>query len=217
MTVEEIRIFINAITNRDQTGNSVTPDELNSYLGRANEDLFRVEVGLREQPNGLINFDNSQVSSDSLSTFLKEEQLTGISGLFLLPADYRHAVSGTNPANGKIITYLTKREFDEILTDAINIPTDKYPFGTFVDGKMKIAPATVSPIDFSYLRKPAIPIWGFTVVNDEAVYNPATSVQLEWRDIMHISFARIILGYMGINFRDEELLQYAEMVKAKGE
>ncbi len=216
MTVEEIRVFINAIANRDQTGNSVSPDEYNSYLARANEDLFRKEVGLRELANGTIFFDNSQVSTDALLPFLVPSQLVGTNGVFTLPADYRHAVSATNVANNKIITFLTKREYDETIIDPINFPTDLYPSATFLSGKLNVAPKTVSPIEFNYLRKPAVPFWNYNIINDEAVYDPSGSTQLEWKDIMHITFSRLILGYVGINFRDEELLQYAELIKVKG-
>ena len=216
MNVEELRLFINALANREQTGNSLSPNEYNSYLARANEDLFRKEVGIREQPNGTIFFDNSQVSTDALLPFIKESPITVINGFANLPTDYRHTVSATNSVNNKIVTFLTKREFDEILTDSINFPTDIYPCATFVQGELKLRPLTTTSLNFTYLRKPAVPFWNYTIINDEPVYDPTGSVQIEFPEITHITFARLILGYMSIQFRDADLLQYAMKVQAAG-
>lgn len=214
MTVEELRIFINAIANKDQTGNSVTPDQYNAYLARANEDKFKQEVGYRMQADGSVYFDSNQVSTDALESFLSEAPLIGIAGLYTLPGPYRHRVSLLTDVDEKI-TFLDKQQFDAILNDPIDFPTDKYPYACMYNGKIRVAPLTVTSIKLSYLRKVLTPIWGFTIVNDEAIYNPVTSVQLEWPDIYHIDIARLILGYMGIQFNDVMLSQYAKMVEVK--
>lgn len=210
MTVEQLRVFINAICNKDQTGNALSPDQYNSYLARANEDKFKQEAGYRLKQDGTIFFDASQVSTDALGPFLKETPLTGISGMFTMPADYRHAISSLT-ADDHIITMLTKQQFDSTKNDPIDFPTDKYPISCMYAGKLRVEPVSVTPINFSYLRKPAIPFWDFTIVNDEPIYAPATSVQLEWDDIFHIDIARFILSYMGVQFNDQFLSQYNQI------
>lgn len=208
MTVEEIRIFIYAIANRDQTGNSPVPQEFNSYLARANEELFN--SGLRIEDNGIISFDASQVSTDAYAPFLLDIALNGAAGVFVFPADYRHTVSVDRA--GRPVTMLTKNQYDQILIDPITPPTDKYPYSAIFNNRLNVSPAT-NLVRFSYLKKPNIPVWGFNIVNDEPVYDASTSTQLEWPDFIHLYYCKIILAYMGFNFRDNELVQYSQLMK----
>lgn len=219
MTVEELRIFINAIANRDQTGNSVTPDEYNSYLARANEDKFRIETGIREVQTP-IYFQNSQLSTDALAPFIERGfSITGTSGVFILPSNYRHAISmfyidGTG--RSRTITALNIDEYDAIQGNPVKPPTAEYPYATQYGNLINVSPATIAVIRLSYLRKPAVPKWGYITSQDEPVYDPLTSVQMEWNEEYQIDVARIILGYMGINFQDAFLYQAIEAQKAKG-
>lgn len=221
MTVEELRNFINAIANKDQTGNSMTPEEYNVYLQRSTDDKLRIELGLRENAdlNSKIHFDNNQISTDAMRPFMNSVPIVAAPpGEFAVPTDYWHHRKSIHLLNGKIkpITVLGDDEFDDIQDDAIKPPSLEYPYAKFEGTKFVVVPNTIPTITFRYLKKPTYPVWGYTIVNDEAVYNAATSVQLQWEDKYHIDIARIILAYLGINFRDEELLQYAMVTKAQG-
>ncbi len=217
MTLEDLRVFINATANRDQTGNSVSPKEYNSYLKRANEDKFRIETGLREKPTPIF-FQSNQLSTDALRPFIEEAPLVGVSGVFTIPSDYRHAVSLSYVKSGetKIITALNTDEFKAKKMDKTAPPTVDYPFATQRKDKIILAPDSIANISLDYLRKPVDPLWAYTVSNDEEVYDSANSVQLEWADIYHIDIARIICSYMGIQFRDIDFYQYSEKVKTEG-
>lgn len=220
MTVEELRIFINAIANKDQTGNAMTPSEYNSYLARANEDKFRMEYGIRERgPNKPIYWQNSQDSTDALRPFiLTSTILTAGPNIIPLPANYVHFVAAANYVDGlpQPITIVNRDEMNQVRIDPIAFPTEDYPYGTIDGNTILVYPSSIDRIDLTYLRRPTQPVWGYTIVNDEAIYNPATSTQLEWKEMYHIDIARFILSYIGINFRDQELLTYAEQIKATG-
>ena len=209
MTVEEIRFFVFSVSNRDQTGNSLTPNEYNSYLGRANEELFN--LGLRIEDNGTRTFNSAQVSADTYSPFLKEIPLTGIAGVFNFPSDYRHTVSA-NTTLSRPVTVVTKNQFYQILIDHVNFPTLQYPYATILNGSFFVQPS-MTDITFCYLRKPAVPFWNWTVINDEEVYNPVGSVQLEYPDFIHLYFCKILLGYIAPQFRDMELEQISQLMK----
>lgn len=220
MTVEELRIFINAIANKDQTGNSMTPDEYNSYLARANEDKFRFEYGLRERgPQNPIYFQSNQNSTDALRTFITNTTIASAAPtIYVLPTNYVHFISCANFVGNspRPVTFVNRDEMNQIQVDPIAFPTEDYPYGTIEGGQMIVYPNTIGQVYFTYLRRPTTPVWGYTIINDEAVYNAATSTQLEWNSVYHIDIARLILGYLGINFRDADLLTYAEQVKANG-
>ncbi len=219
MTVEELRLFIFSIANKDQTGNLPTPEQYNVFLARAVEDKFRLEYGLRQVDNG-VYYQNSQNSTDALSKFITVTPTVALlPGTFVLPANYVHLSSLSHIDDGKyrVITVLNEDEWNNRLSNPITPPTLKYPIAKFVAGTLIVYPTTIASVNIAYLRKPVNPVWGSTIVNDEPVYNAATSTQIEFPDIYHIDIARIILSYLGIEFKDMELLQYAEMGKNTGQ
>lgn len=219
MTVEELRQFIYTIANKDLTGDLPTPGEFNNLMARAVEDKFRIEYGLREVQNN-VYFQSSQNSTDALNKFLVATQLTAvIPGIFTLPTNYVHLSSLSHvDSSGKthIIVVLNDDEWSNRLTNPVVPPSTEYPIAKFVSGSLIVYPQSITNINITYLRKPANPVWGYTVVNDEPTYNPATSTQIEFADIYHIDIARIILSYMGIQFRDGDLLQYGQVTKNQG-
>jgi len=63
-----------------------------------------------------------------------------------------------------------------------------------------------------YMRKPIKPVYAYNVVGGRViVYNPANSVQLEWRsnDVNKILLKALLS--IGINLSDQEVSQFAEM------
>lgn len=219
MNVNQLKEFIYSIANKDQSGNLPTPEQFNLYLARANEDKFRIEYGLREQAGNEKFWQASQNTTDALSKFVVFGALTSVAqGKFSLPANYVHmsSLSWFNGTKRVSVMIINDDEYANLISNPIIPPTNDYPIARFVSYQVWTDPPLPS-LDASYLRMPVTPVWGYNIVNDEPVYDPATSVQLEWADIYHIDFAAIILGYMGIQFREQELEQYAIKVQQTGQ
>ncbi len=64
---------------------------------------------------------------------------------------------------------------------------------------------------FTYLRRPATPVLGFTQVGRVVTYNPNTSTQLEWTDSYINDLIARALKYLGLNMSDAELSQFAQV------
>jgi hypothetical protein len=47
-------------------------------------------------------------------------------------------------------------------------------------------------------------------------YDAAGSTEYEWPEHLHMDLTRIIMGYIGINMREDQLEQYAEIHKQQG-
>ena len=63
-----------------------------------------------------------------------------------------------------------------------------------------------------YMRKPIKPVYAYTIVGGRnIVYDPATSVQLEWRDNDITTILLKALASIGINMSDQEVSQFAEL------
>lgn len=64
----------------------------------------------------------------------------------------------------------------------------------------------------TYFRRPRKPVFGYSVISGRViVYDPNTSVQLEWRDTEIIPILLKALSSVGINLSDQEISQFAEL------
>ena len=103
-----------------------------------------------------------------------------------------------------------------ILSSSIVKPTHRFPRLAFYNDYIQFYPKNIGRVIFTYLRQPKLPVWGYTVVNNSAVYNPATSVDIESPDETQNEICMMALSYLGISIRDGELTQYAQQLKAEG-
>jgi hypothetical protein len=62
-----------------------------------------------------------------------------------------------------------------------------------------------------YMKRPIKPVYGYTVVGRQIVYNPETSTQLQWRDTDIDTILLKALSSIGINLSDQEVSQFAEL------
>ncbi len=161
------------------------------------------------------------------------------SGEAIIPDDYFH-VSSIRYKRLKNIDCATEERFSEVeilteqqftsrLTKEITAPTYKNPVCTFYNGFIQFAPKDLQYVDFIYLRRPVTPYLDYYidpvtdayVFVDENVINTGTGVmsltkELDWAEDVHQDIINNILSRIGINIRENQLLQYAEMLKAKG-
>jgi hypothetical protein len=86
-------------------------------------------------------------------------------------------------------------------------PNRKYPIGTIQNSKLYVQPAGYTKCVFTYLRQPVTPVFGYTIVDDEPIYDPATSVELEWPEQVHDAFVDELVKYFAITFQSEFSLQ----------
>ena len=72
-------------------------------------------------------------------------------------------------------------------------------------------PTTItSGITVDYIRKPADPLWNFTVgTGSSYVYSPDTSINFELHDAEQTELILKILLYAGVVIKDPQLIQVA--------
>jgi hypothetical protein len=81
---------------------------------------------------------------------------------------------------------------------------------------IQIYPITVTVVDFFYWRFPVDPVFSYNQYAGYITYNAAASVEYEWPEDEHLSLVAMMLGYMGINMREADIVQYSEMKKQTG-
>jgi hypothetical protein len=73
----------------------------------------------------------------------------------------------------------------------------------------------VDGTNINYIRKPVDVYWGYTMINGEALYNPASSTNFELHASEETELVLKILSLAGVVIRDPQLYQIAAAEDAK--
>ena len=178
------------------------------------EYFYEVNRMLNRENRGLINggFENiPDRIREKILYFLKEDvALTYSAPYFELPTDVRYIDSVFYQDNNEVEFCKHNREFKLLLNYTDTLPTITNPIGLRVGDKIKVAPTTiVDEVTISYLRKPLIPNWTYTVVGGSELFNPSAP---DFQDIdLHPSEEnRVVLATLkrfGVNLKETELTQ----------
>jgi hypothetical protein len=145
-----------------------------------------------------------------------------------IPSDYKHYSAikykkiTNKPGCGVKISHrdvmvLTDQEFDGYQNSSLKKGTLKYPVCNFQKGFIRFAPKELKMVNFVYLRYPKTPVYGYTLnsTTQLTVYNPATSVESEFRDEENYKLITMLLSYIGVNLAYDTVVNYAGQEQQK--
>lgn len=225
LNINDVVFFLNFLGNKNQSG-AISPEEINSAAAFVNLDILNQKIGLPEEyrygaPAARQGWQITQRMTDDLRFFVKKAVLSkNANGFFLYPVDYAAFSSARyrNVQNQPVGNPIVQKKWIEVVTDAelnlrlnsaIQPPDLDYPVMAYYDGGMQVFPAQVSQIELTYIRYPVQPVWGYTLsANDEPIYDPVTSVQIEYPESMYPNFAVRMARYLGINIREDDFVNY---------
>lgn len=228
MNINEVYKTIQFIVRKNSTGGLLNPDQFNIIINRAQMTKFMRTYGNEQEyqpgkPIPRIAFEINQTIADELSVFITNDNLIlDSNGKGYYPSDYVHVIPGLgyktsiNNSNGigttlKFIPIeIVDKQFEYYrLSSSIVQPTRTTPICIEENTYLQFYPQNIGPVRFSYLRQPIMAVWGFTMVNNRPVYNSATSVDLEWKDININSIISLACSYIGISIKDDMVSNYA--------
>jgi len=222
-----------ALANKEQRG-YITPQEFNLLANQAQMEIFEQYFYDLNQWNKQHENDTEFSSMLSLleekvSLFEVEQGGTGflnvVGGAMVIPSEvYR---IGTVRIGGQQVEMLTSKEFDAVRFSPLTAPTLKRPIGYMTSAGLWIAIGGVNPttgstsgtfvntdtntnINLSYIKRPTKVIWGYTVINDKALYNSGSSVNFELHQSEETELVYKILSLAGITIAKPGLGTYAE-------
>lgn len=211
----------------------VTPAEFNSFARNAQNEVFKELISLfrfaLSDRNRFIqysrgNYGGFENIKDDLRPCLKEsDPLLHDDGVFLLPEDYAYYLS----------LYFENYEVDIVDTHELGAiqnsyhgrPTESFPVGTIRANGVKILPETiVDDVVLNYYKYPQgvdadgepvaqSPTYSTTTVGDVALFDPVNSIDFELGQATEYKLAAKILGYIGINLREQDLMQWSMIKK----
>jgi len=106
---------------------------------------------------------------------------------------------------------VTRSELYHLNSSKLTKPSTTYPVYIYENKRLTVYPQTItSGITVDYIRKPADPLWNFTLgTSNSYVYSPNTSINFELHDAEQTELILKILLYAGVVIRSPEIVQVA--------
>ena len=225
MTIDQVYKFVDFIIKKSNSGGYLTPDEFNLIINRAQIQYFNKLYGNQndyryDRPVPKIAYAITEKISNSLSPFLSDSTALSVdsNGQVNIPSDLFQTVSITHTIDG--IEYeITRVEQDRIannLSSYYDAPTADFPIYAQLRTKFQFYPKNLGTANLYYLKKPTDMVWGYTTVSGRPVYNEGTSVQPLWKDMDMNEIIYIALSYIGVNLKDPDVSQFAQLKTQTG-
>lgn len=190
---------INWITDKYLNGFN-SPEDISKALDAGQMALFNYFLPLKE--NG------DDIATTALIPFKTSTSLTSNgSGLLTYPVNYSNTEAIYEDISGIFTSVIPILHVE--LANAMNsalYPIALNPRYIEEQNGVQLYPKTVQTVDFHYLSVPTTPVIGYTIVGNEPVYDPTTSVQLQfdvqyWMDVLLRG-----LPYIGVNLSDQDVI-----------
>ena len=114
---------------------------------------------------------------------------------------------------------ITRKELIQYKLSPLAAPTVKRPVfirNTNSGNRIEVYPNTISSdITYNYIRKPAEVSWGYTIINNETLYNSNTAVDFELHESDETVLVIKILALAGVVIKDPSLYQISSQEEVK--
>lgn len=197
-TIFDVWEFINFITDKYRNG-YLSPPEVSKALDQAQTALWYNYLGKRQNGN--------ELSLIALKPFYKTiSVVSDSSGLCLYPTLWAETQGVYQTINGQTVS--VRQVLHDELQDALSsviYPIAEWPrFLEQLTG-VQLYPNTATTISWHYLSKPTTPVIGYTNSGNQVVYDPITSVQLQFDTQYWMEVIALSLPYIGVNLSDQEV------------
>lgn len=210
--INEFKEFVEFVSNKVQSGNTITIPQFNELANRAQLQPFEYDYKV---------FLDTKFVTAFFTTFMKNKSLLINSiGEADMPDDYQYAASmrsyyvsgvpGDEPFE-TMVKWENNIDWGRMQASQLFVPDPLFPKYSEFGSKLRFLPRDLGVAQLDYFKTPIKPIWNYTVVSGEAVYNPIGSVDFEWDDFATNRVAAAYLALIGVNLKDGELEQFALM------
>ena len=212
--IDEFKRFVEFVSNKTQTGNTITPTQFNEVANRAQMAVFERDYKEFLATKNITEF---------LSFFLKRATILIDSlGNGPYPSDYEHCASvrsyyakTSGSAKEVEVTEETNFDFGKLQVSQLYEPTRRFPKYSHFGDSMRFLPKDLGTAFMDYFYTPPKPIWNYTVVSNVPVYSASGSVDFVWGDSSTNLVAAVYLSLISVNLSAEQLAGFSEMFKAQ--
>lgn len=209
--INVFREWSNYVCAKTNSGNTETLDQFN-------DNCFRSIMMPYEKDHQ--TFIDTKKVSDFLRSYLVTDYIRQInpnSPIISYPTDLQHISSVGAYTNGKQVKVekMENSEWREMLSSGLYPATKRFPKYQQIQNGIEVAPKDIGTVYLDYFRTPLKPLWNYTVVDGDPVYNPATSVGLEISEFAFNNVSAYYFGFRGINLTDANITAFATAFKAE--
>lgn len=114
---------------------------------------------------------------------------------------------------------VTRVEQDRLATNLASYydrPTADFAIYTQFRDYIQFYPMNLYTANIVYLKKPQDMVWGYTLNGQILVYSEALSTQPEWSDTDMNEIMYLALSYIGVNLKDPDVTQFANIKTQTG-
>ena len=225
VSIDTVYQRVLALANKEQRG-YVTPQEFNLLANQAQMEIFEqyfYEINqFNRLPGNTTEYsDMRSILEEKLSPFQRYMQDVSVasSSVGTLPSDvYRLGtlmyVGGTYPVEVEEISH---NQLLILQKSPLTRATTSRPYYIRLTGStVELYPtggsgfASSNDIRCNYTDKPILAKWGYTIVNDQALYNATTATDFELHASEETTLVIKVLELAGITMKDQGLMQVAD-------
>lgn len=209
VNVNYFKLFVEFISNKAQSGNTISPSQFNFVANQAQMLVFEKDYQIFLQTESISEF---------LSLFLKNQTTTvPATGLLPYPSDLQHVASirsyYVRPAGKSTeitVDWVKNSSWGDVVSSQLMEPTKRFPMYSDFSTEIRFAPKNIGIIMLDYFKTPTAPVWGYTVASSRPVYSSAASTDFEFDLFAMNNVAAVYLSLIGINLKDGELQQWSD-------
>lgn len=178
---------------------------------RTDIDLATYEASLVVFNEFKEEYERTSTISEYMSAFEAQEKYASITtpnGEFAKPTTYNRYVR-ISTSDGKKVDVIKNAQWDERANHPIKIADVNNPIARIGNTKIYVLPASVK-IHLTYWKNPVAPTYVETPSGD---FDASASVNLEWSMDLWPKISNLVLGKLGINLSEAQIIQYSEMQK----
>lgn len=228
VSIDTVYSVLTTIINKENNG-YVSPSEFNLLATEVQSEIFRTyfeeeNINLNRGTRGSTMRSYSPISFNQrqrVTLFSASASLEGVldgddvrTNTIKLPSDLYFLESSGITTNAWKIVEEIKRNTIAYLQNTEAAPTKIYPAYEDRGDSIVVYPETITAVSIRYIRKPKDPKWTYTVVGGKEMYAPNSSLQdFELHQSEFSNIVLRMLTYFGINLREAEVTQTAEVLK----
>lgn len=206
--VNDFKLLSEFISNKIQSGGTVSVPQFESAANSAQLQVFEKDR---------LTFLKTGDSSDYLDWFLKTATInpSPLTGYADYPKDFQHTANVRAYYLGieRQVDLVENKAWGKVQASKLIHPTRLFPKYTEFSGEYRFLPKNIGIVMLDYWKEPIKPVWGSTIVNNQEVYDPATSVDFEWPAFALNTVMANYLSLIGVNLQAKDLQQFAEVFK----
>jgi hypothetical protein len=232
MTIKDVHDWIGFVTRKHQSGYH-SHEQIDQALDRAQLDVFIDLYGNDKQyqpgrPVPPTVYGETIFIHHALEPFKDKYTFTTVAtpgGVVTMPAPCQIVLSLSTKAYstklGRDVVRRVELVNEEELIDRLEsqvAPVSLYAPIALInkENKIQLYPEQPQQGTIWYLRRPAAPVYSYSISGRTETFNPGTSVDLEWKDTYLNRVIFKALPYLGVNLSDQEVTQFGDYKDKQG-